>query len=91
MFSFFQNRKTANQHVHFIETDPVVHEIDQTPEELERSMASRERYWETFALDRARHREMCEKLSVVLNPVFTPEHRDRIFRERFAGSLNSQE
>ncbi|XP_055917206.1 uncharacterized protein LOC129949648 [Eupeodes corollae] len=45
--------------------------------------AARKGHWEDVARDRTRFQKRIERTSVYLNPVLTPEHREKIYRSRF--------
>lgn len=49
--------------------------------------AARKGHWEDVARDRDRFQQRIERTCVYLNPVLTPEHREKIYRSRFADDV----
>lgn len=52
--------------------------------------AARKGHWENYVRDRDRFRVRIERASTLLNPVLTPEHREKIYRERFCDKSDEQ-
>jgi Phosphatase-1 catalytic subunit binding region len=44
---------------------------------------ARKRYWEYFAADARRFQKRIERISVVISPILSDEHRYKMYRERF--------
>ena len=70
----------AGRRVHFNE-DKLV-EIILIPGDTE-SVSVRKCYWEVFARDRARFKDRINLLEHKLSTILEPEHRERIYKNRF--------
>ena len=84
-------RKRKNQrHVHFPEEEKRI-AIIFVVEEDEYVKEYRNKYWEIFAIDRNRFQNRVQKLAKVLEKVLVPEHRAKIYKERFASETDASE
>lgn len=78
-----KRKRRTQRHVHFPEEEELI-AIIFVVEDDDDIKESRNKYWEFFAIDRNRFQHRVQKLAKVLEKVLVPEHRAKIYKERFS-------
>ena len=78
-----KRRRRYQKHVHFPEEEHIM-AVFILVEDTQEIKDTRQMYWEYFAINRQRFKHRVSRLAEQLERVLRPEHRERIYRERFA-------